>query len=151
MDEFFKCPTCGHKRIKHKHVFSKVLADILLICARAHGLGQPFHLQHDLRLTPFQYNNFQKLKYWELVQKHFEGEERRQGMWLLTARVFDVLHGEDLPKHVYTVENVIVERSSERITMIEAAGGYDVPRTWAQRSGPAVFPNAEQLNLLKAS
>ena len=126
------CPTCGQPIMKHRHTFSRALAGILLIVANKYGTRKPFHLQKDLDLTPNQYNNFQKLKYWDLVFKHSVQGKRIGGYWFLTTKAQYFIRGlVEIPRYVVTFNNQVTERSEERINMGQAYGFYRVPEQWA--------------------
>lgn len=139
------CQCCGQPIMKHKHYFNKSLADILLNVSNKYGSNTPFHLQKGLSLTKNQYNNFQKLQYWGLVEKCFVSGQRQSGYWKLTEDVMGILNGERIPSYVSTFNNKVVEVSAETTTLNEAIGYYDIPETWAKRSEVAF---ETQLNLI---
>lgn len=120
--------------MKHRQVFSKALGDILLTAACKYPEGQPFHLQRDLVLTKSMYNNFQKLRYWGLVKKSYDGMGKRLGgFWQLTGLVKAVLHGRSIPRVKWTFNNTVVESEKEEISLNEAVGSFEVPEAWAEK------------------
>ena len=140
------CPTCGQPIMKHRHRFSKALADILLIAARNYNVGQPFHLKN-LGLTSNQYNNFQKLKYWDLAVKHFENGRRKGGHWVLTYKAKRLIQGfMKIPRWIETFNNEPTQQSTKEISMEEAGGFYQIPEQWAVNQTPAHI-SQEELNL----
>ena len=144
MKEKEYCECCGQPIMKHTHRFSKSLAGILYLAAMKYDIDKPFHLQKDLMLTKNQYNNFQKLRYWKLVDKYYENGIRKGGYWTLTQDVMNVFLGQTIPRNIVTFNNKVVEVSDEFIELKDAIGTYDIPEIWAERSRP-VFET--QLNL----
>jgi len=138
------CECCGQPVMKHKHRFSKSLANILYLASLKFDIDKPFHLQKDLLLTKNQYNNFQKLRYWKLVDKYYENGIRKGGYWTLTKIVIDVFRGQKIPQNIVTFNNKVVEVSEKHIELKDATGHYDIPEAWTDRARP-VFEG--QLNL----
>lgn len=127
------CPTCGQPIMRHHHSFSQILATMLLITATKYDIGKPFHLQKNLGLTNNQYNNFQKLKYWGLIAKHFVDGKRIGGYWVLTKKAQLLIRGIiKIPKWVATFNNKPVEQSTEEINIKNALGFYQIPEQWAE-------------------
>jgi len=105
------CPTCGQSTDKNKHNLARMLATILM---SVQDFTVPFHLQKDTNLTKNQYNNFQKLRYWELVSNH----DVDSGYWYITDRGRKFLNGEiKIPYWVQTFNKRIVGWSDERISV----------------------------------
>ena len=127
------CPHCKRPYMQNLHTFSKSLAQIILKVTRNNKEGQPFHLQKDMQLSSNQYANFQKLQYWGLVEKHYEGNKRRGGYWHLTHKAQYLLDGQAIPKSITTFKSEIVSVSKETVIMKEVVGFYDIPNTWAKR------------------
>lgn len=141
------CPTCGQSVSQHTHRFTKAMAQILLKAASRFTPADRFHLQKDLELTNNQYNNFQKLKYWNLITKAHKDGKRLGGYWALT---FDaeqlIIYGRSIPKWVKTFNNQPVEFSEETVSLKDAVGYYDLPEVWASRAQSA-FADRGQLKL----
>ena len=130
------CRCCRQPIMKHKHSFSKSLANILLQACNRFKIGYAFHLQKDLKLTKNQYNNFQKLRYWGFVSKHFENGKRKGGYWFLTCEAVRVIkEGKLFAKKVITFNNEVLETEG-LICFKEAIGYYDIPEIWAERAVP---------------
>ena len=139
------CPHCTQPVMQHRQSFNVSMANMLLKVALRFREGQPFHLQKDLELTKNQYNNFQKLKYWDLIEKHYENGKRVWGCWHLTKEVREFFKGRPLRKTVTTFNNKVVEVSEETIELCEAVGHYDIPEIWAQNATPAIT-NQDEFN-----
>jgi hypothetical protein len=134
----------------HQHAFSKSLAGILFEVARQYGPGQPFHLQRDFSAWSHnQYNNFQKLKYWGLVEKHYDFVGKRAGgFWHLTPKVLDLINCQEIPVWIRTFNNKVIEISEEKTTLKGAVGYYDIPEKWARRARPLEVCNKNQLSFV---
>jgi len=128
------CKHCGSAIMKHRHTFSKVLANLLLKAANKFKEGIPFHLQNGLNLSKNEYNNFQKLKYWGLIWKCYENGKRKGGYWRLGPGVRELINGGLIAEWVKTYNNQVIESSTEAITLAEATGGYETPEQWANKS-----------------
>jgi hypothetical protein len=77
------CEHCGAKTVEYKHTFSDALA-VGLFKLYAAG-GGPINLK-DLALTRNQWDNFQKLRYWQLVgQSYRKDGTRMNGYWHITS------------------------------------------------------------------
>jgi hypothetical protein len=132
MKEF--CPNCGQSVMKHKHPFTKSLAGMVYSTAQKFGPGSKFHLQKDLSLTKNQYNNFQKLRYWELVRKVYVNGVRQGGYWEFTDKVRDLLNGGKVSRMVETFNNKVIGMSEDKTGLYDAIGYYDLPEVWAERA-----------------
>lgn len=128
------CPHCHQPIMKHKHSFNMPLAFIIRRLAEKYKASEPFHLQKDIELSKNQYNNFQKLRYWDLVDKYFENGHRKGGYWVLTQKVYMLLEGNIIPRWVKTFNNKVVEKSAEMICLKDVIGYYDIPEKWAKRA-----------------
>lgn len=104
MSEIKRCQCCGAKIIEYRNTLNKSMVDAL---RKLYLNGGKAHLQNDLDITKNQYNNFQKLQYWDLVKKHYDASgERASGVWEVTS------HGEDfLTGKIKIHRNVITYRS----------------------------------------
>ncbi len=77
------CEHCGAKTVEYKHTFSESLAVGLFKLYSAGG--GPINLK-DLSLTRNQWDNFQKLRYWQLVgQSYRKDGTRMSGYWHITS------------------------------------------------------------------
>jgi len=143
-----RCPHCRRPMMANRHTFSASLARILLDIAELFGPGEPFHLQKDFpEWTHNQYANVQKLKYWNLIEKHrdFVGK-RAGGFWHLTSGTLKLIGCcESISLWVRTFNNEVVERSQEMTTFKGAIGYYDIPEKWAARARPVEACDKGQL------
>ena len=130
------CPTCQRPYMKNKHTFSKSLAQILLKVAHHWREGIGFHLQKDLELTSNQYANFQKLRYWRLVDYHYENHKHKGGYWHLTHNAQYALDGHPIHKTITTFNNKVIDVSQETVILKHVLGFYEIPNTWAKRADP---------------
>lgn len=109
-----KCECCGAKIIEYKNTLNKGMVEAL---KKVYSLGGKAHLQNDLVLTKNQYNNFQKLQYFDLVKKHYNDDlERVSGVWDVTQRGENFLLGKisvNLNSIVY--RNVRKEYTGEKV------------------------------------
>ena len=130
------CPHCGQPIMKHTHCFNKSLGSIICQVAKKFPVNKPFHLQKDMMLTKNQYNNFQKLRYWELVEKYYRNGIRQGGYWYLTNKAIDLFKGAKVPRQIITFNNKVMGCSDDNVGLSDAVGYYDIPEVWAARAEP---------------
>lgn len=107
------CQHCGQSIMQHKQSLSRSLVNILFIVANR-GLPS-FHLQKDVNLNHNQYANFQKLKFWGLVER----DENESGKWKITKDGMAFLFGESmLPRSVWTFNNKVTAASQDELISI---------------------------------
>ena len=92
-----KCEHCGASMNEHRHKLNVPLMKALYFCAKTYK-KEPFKIS---QLDKVAYCNFQSLRYWGLIEPHFEKGDRKGGMWkvtpsglgfcMLTSRVPEVL------------------------------------------------------------
>ena len=144
-----RCSICGQVTMKHRHVFNAGLAQAFLKAADKFALGQSFHLQHDLELTKSEYANFQKLRYWGLIDKAYATGKRKGGYWTLTQYAEKFIQGEcAVVKWVYTFNNKAVDWSEEKVFLKSVIGGFEIPQAWAKRAEPVRFSNQKQMSFV---
>ena len=74
------CECCGHRITMYRHNLNKQLVDWLIqLALYVQKHGKWANLQKDLELTVNQYNNFQKLQYFDLVRRIPSG-------WMITRK-----------------------------------------------------------------
>ena len=66
MKKIHTCQCCGHTTREYRHKLNKAMITALYQLYRR---GVPSNLQKELVLTKNQYNNFQKLQYFKLVER----------------------------------------------------------------------------------
>lgn len=98
-----KCPHCGHTKTAFIHKLNKPLVKALRQLVDFYGEnGSGCNLQRDLNLTKNQYNNFQKLQYFDLVFKCPEG-------WFPSAYGMSFILGSSMVfDKVATIESVVL-------------------------------------------
>jgi len=84
-----ECPTCGAKTVKYKHTLNQNLVKAL---DRFYESEPPINLKV-VGFTRNQWDNFQKLRYWELVTKHYVDGKRIGGVWNITDQGKRFLQG----------------------------------------------------------
>jgi hypothetical protein len=94
------CDHCGAKMVEYKHNFSNALAIGLY---QLYQEGKPVNIKR-LGLTRNQWDNFQKLRYWGLVEKAFGADGKRiGGCWNITLLGVDFIEkGTSIKKYVWT-------------------------------------------------
>ena len=105
---------------QHNHKLTPGLVGILvkMIESVKESGHNKVHLQKDLALTHSEFANLQKLRYWGLIAKCKEGGERKKGYWVITRRGGEFLRNEKaMPKTVATLDNTIVGRSEDTVTI----------------------------------
>lgn len=101
MREVQICPCCGRKIVKYKHKLNFVLIRGLAALKNAGGTATLKELKLDVSAN----NNFQKLKYFGLVEK-LDGSTIYQ---LTEAGELFLLGKSRAPEEVYTVDGNVVE------------------------------------------
>lgn len=83
-----QCECCGHLVTAYSHALNAPLVQALeQLVDFYHKRGIGAHLQKDLNLTKNQYNNFQKLQYFDLVLNTYDG-------WIPSSLAFRFLRGD---------------------------------------------------------
>lgn len=88
------CAHCGAKTVSYLHSLNKGLASALVSLYRASGTTPA--KKSSLGLTPVQYANFQKLRYWGLVAR------ADKSMWYVTEKGKAFILGSYAKKSVWT-------------------------------------------------
>jgi len=133
---FEECGECGHKTRLYAHVINKPMVSAL---AQGYVKKKPFNLQQDLKLTKNQYNNFQKLQYFDLVEKVVGTTN-----WTVTERGKLFLRGEitienkafTFGKRVIASSSPMIERLKPVIKMVHA---MDIVKTDYQKLHDYVY------------
>lgn len=103
------CPHCGAGMKIHKQSLSLGLVNTFITFCRAvkGRMSTSLHLQDDVGLDKNQYNNFQKLKYFGLVEK----DPNRTGNWIVTEKGIGFVSGRvTVPAVVKTFRNKVIEK-----------------------------------------
>lgn len=119
--------------MKHRHSLTARFIDIL---KKAMNTGlDSFHLQKDLTLTKNEYANFQKLRYWGLVE-NYSGQ--KSGHWSITqlGKVF-LLGKISVHKHVVTFNNKVLSTEGPMINVLSAEeNDYKKRQTYIAEAQP---------------
>lgn len=107
-----KCPHCDGKTVEHRHVMTKGLVSAL---TKFYEAGEGKIALKDVDLTHNQHANFQKLRYWDLVQM-----SETAGQWYLTTYGRMFVNGElQIPKALWTYRTVVVETEDPKVFIYE--------------------------------
>lgn len=117
-----RCTHCGANMKGYWHSLSSGLAHALSKFEQSLLMHNKtaLHLPHEADFTHAEYNNFQKLQYFGLVQKHELNGENISGHWELTETGEKFISGDiDAPARVFTFRNKVEEMSSETVLFQE--------------------------------
>jgi len=130
------CPTCGAKTVEYRHNLSKGLAGALIAL---HEAGGKFNV-NELPLTHNQKANFQKLRYWELVEKTDRPDGSHiGGWWEITGHGSDFLLGFSIQKHVWTYRGNPIRTEGEYVTIEDLSAGYKYRPQYAEEAQPRLL------------
>lgn len=131
-----QCPHCGQKIMQYKHTMTKGLARILAQALMTVKVpDKPFHLSK-AGFTYSQRSNFQHLKYWGLIEKNIQAGKHVSGEWKLTRKAFMFLCGLAIEKTVTVFDNVVRDRSDEKVRAYEVRGWFQSREEWARHAEP---------------
>jgi len=107
MKQVVRCHHCNAKMVEYAHAFNKQMASALFVMAEQGGTIA--FSEFSGRLTFNQQSNFQKIKYWDLVEKVIDEDgSRKGGLWALTHKGFSFLSGMiPIQKRVITYRNEV--------------------------------------------
>ena len=131
-----RCPHCGAKMEEYVHRLTPALVTSLRVLEKAGG--GPIKLR-DLGLTHSQWDNFQKLRYFELVRKVLnEDGKRRGGFWVMTMRGRAFLNGSvSVFPRVWTYRGERVRYEGVPIRVTDVTGPHYQQRDdWAAEARP---------------
>jgi hypothetical protein len=130
------CEHCGAKIVEYKHGLSKGLIRVLYhIIRECEGQPQEFEFCN-IKLTYNEGSNFQKLRYWKLIEKvgDFDG---KGGTWKLTARGISFARGEiSLPKFAMTYRGELVSHEGDNVKVYEVVDGWRFRPDYASEAVP---------------
>lgn len=108
-----KCTCCGASLKSYKHSLNKGLVKGIYSLYKKGGVAK----LADLPLTKNEFNNFQKLGFWGLIEKEVVGGERTS-RWILTDNGLGFVRGvERVPKWVETYRKEKVSQSLEMVNI----------------------------------
>ena len=127
------CPYCDAPMVEYPHVLSKGLARCLYRLAQAGG--GPIHLD-ELKLTYNQRCNFQKLRYWDLVEKS-DPENPKGGRWNLTPLGWQFVKGEiEISRKVWSYRAKFSRFEGPTIRIQDVADGWKYRPDYAGEAEP---------------
>lgn len=124
--EIEHCQECGAKKVIYRHQLNKGLVTGLRALYDAGGVAK----LSALNLTVSQHNNFQKLRYWDLVER--DGKAR----WAVTQDGCRFVRGEigvALVVKTYRGQ-VMMDRSFEMVSVFAVVPGYQKPQDYIRDS-----------------
>jgi len=111
-EEIRFCECCGAKMVSYTHSLNKGLCKGLIVLDRQGGASK---LNDMSELNFNQKTNFQKLKFWGLVQKG------SNGVWSITTTGLEFLYGRiTVNERVVTYRNVTEKFEGEMVSIEEA-------------------------------
>lgn len=127
------CPHCGGKMVEYVHHLNEPLVLALRRLYVAAG-GGPVHLR-DVALTYSQRCNFQKLRYFGLVDQAEPG--KRTGRWRITDAGVRFLRGDaECYESVWTWRGEFARWGGERVRLRDVVGDYEQREEWAAEAVP---------------
>lgn len=128
------CDHCGAKIVEYPHTLNKGLMRALYKVYRSGG--GPINLKNVLpSLTRNEWDNFQKLKYWNLVEQVIVDGSRKKGVWLITELGKKFVTGNiSLPNKVWTFRGEIVKYEGSNIFIQDITDGYKFRPEYANES-----------------
>lgn len=136
------CIHCGASMLEHRHNISIAMVRGLSLLAQ---FDEAINIKI-LGLTRNQWDNFQKLRYWDLVKKSYDVEgNRRGGHWECTVKGRDFLAGKiKVPKALWTYRGAFIREEKEMVYVFEIDQGYKIRDEYA-----AEAVASEQLGLFR--
>lgn len=126
------CHHCGAKMVSYTFTLNKGLARCLWKLAKASETH--FVEIRTLRLTTSEWTNFQKLRYWNLIEKKMEDETGKGGFWKISETGLLFLKSRrPLPKKVTMYRNTVQSYSEEKVTFSQVTDGYEYRSDYVQQ------------------
>lgn len=123
------CSACGAKIVMYRHGLSVPL--VRGLDALASAGGGPVNLSQ-LDLTRNQWDNFQKLRYFGLVEQHAVNGRRKAGVWAITERGREFLAGRiTIRKTAITYRGEVEDWDGPRVLVTDVDDLYQPRETWA--------------------
>lgn len=120
--------------MEYRHVMSVALLEGLTRLARK---GCPTNLKY-LELTRNQWDNFQKLRYWDLVEQAVDEQGRRKGgVWRITkGGLWFLMALQAIPKRVWTYRGERIRYDGNLIYARDVITGYVFRDEYAAEAQP---------------
>lgn len=124
------CACCGAKIVKYWHRLNRGLCGAIIRIYRKVGKDQ---IKISEILTHNQVCNFQKLKYWGLVEK--VGDQGKGGEWCLTYDAERFIKGQlSLPQKVQTFRGKPISFSQEMVRISDVVDGYQYKEDYVREA-----------------
>ncbi len=126
------CEYCGANMVEYKHSLSKAL---VIGLSRIYDHGKPVNLKR-LKLTRSQWDNFQKLRYWDLVEQWVDTKgKRKSGFWRITKIGKDfVTCKKKVMKSVWTYRGETVRFDGKMIDISDVDVNYKTRPEYAMEA-----------------
>lgn len=128
------CECCGAKTVVYKHSLSSTLVGALKKLEEAKGRAN----LEDLDLSRYQWVNFQKLRYWGLVEQVRTIGSNKRGIWAITIMGNHFLGGIiRLQTTVHTYRGSVVKYSGAEVSVNHSfEKKYKTRREYAEEAVP---------------
>ncbi len=138
MNHVETCPHCKGKMVKYRHALS---SNLVAAMARLYEFAgtEPRHVGcQETGITVYQWNNFQKLRYFALVAPHVTKEnEHKRGWWHVTERGAAFLHGLITVRGVaVTFRGEVVAMEGPEVKINDLLPGYKTRREYIEDREP---------------
>jgi hypothetical protein len=122
------CSHCGAPTVEFRHGLSRQLGEIL---CQIYRFGKPFKVR-DLCLNYSKASNFQKLRYWELV----EHDAKTETWWLSKTGEDFVRCVTRLKKYAWTYRGEVVEHDGPEVLITDLVPDFNHRVDYARESRP---------------
>ena len=121
--------------VEYKHGLSKALVRVLSKIAVQFQDTKP-HQFKEMELNYNEASNFQKLKYWQLIEKIGDAEGKG-GLWRMTEKGMEFVTGKtSCPKFAWTYRGDVVRHEGELVSITDISGGWKYRAEYAKESQP---------------
>lgn len=119
-----RCPHCGAKMNRYRHVLNRGLVSSLIKLAQAGGQAK----MSSLDLSYNERNNFQKLQYFGLIRKN----EDMAHVWIMTDKALNFLRaGLKIESVVWTFRSKLIDAPPGEKVQMKSVDGFDsLPANW---------------------
>ena len=129
------CEHCGAKMVEYKHGLSKKLCRALAMVVTRSNSTEPQEIR-EMGLDYSHRCNFQKLRYWGLVEK-IGDKDSKGGLWRVTERGMAFVMGKiSCPRFAWTYRGDVVRHEGEPINITDISGGWKYRIDYARESEP---------------
>lgn len=119
--------------VEYKFTLNKGLARCLFKLNRKSN--SDFVEIRTIGLTTSEWTNFQKLRYWNLIEKKIEDDTGKGGYWRISEIGIRFLTGKiQLPKSVIMYRNNKVRNEGELLSFKDITGGYEYRSDYVEQA-----------------